>query len=204
MIEVKEILQDNHFDLPDYNSGNNILIVGSARCGKSYLAEAILEQTTGEFLLITYNWFESKLHLSSSQGIQKISEINSTTKPIITQLILRSNLVIIDDLGFFLLPENSQDYINLFGLALENENINTIIIAQSPNSKSLSKLFSNKKILFDKVLVGKLDYSEVTDPFVKNLRGIEASCTQYFDYISEKRYFMYYDENKFQGIVFAK
>ena len=204
MIKLEEILPKNRVDLPGDNSRNNILIVGNARCGKSYLAEAIIKHKEGEFLLITDDWFESKLQLSSSQGTQKISGITSTTKPMVNQLILKSSLVIFDEIGFFLSQSNSQDCIDLARLALENKNITTIILAQSPNYKVLSKLFPEGKILFDKMIVGKLNYSEVANSFVKNLRGIKTSCTKYFDYSSEERLFLYYHKNNFQGILTAK
>ena len=198
MIKLEEVLPNN---LPGYISGNNILIVGNARCGKSYLAEAIIKHRGGEFLSISDDWFEYKIKLSSSQGTQKISGINSTNKPVITQLILKSNILIIDDVEFFMLHEDSQDYIDLFQLALENENSITIILAQSPNSKVLTKLFPEGKITFDKMLVGKLNYSEVINSLVKNLPKINLSCPELFDYSSEKRHFLYYQANKFQGIV---
>ncbi len=200
MREIKEILPN---DLPGDNSRNNILIVGNARCGKSYLAEAIIKHKEGDFLLITDDLFTHKIQLISSQGTEKISGIDATTKPIITQLILKRNILIVDDVEFFLSHEDSQNYIDLFRFALEDENILTIVIAQAPNSKVLSRLFPEGKILFDKMIVGKLKYSEVTDPLAKKMRGIKTSCTKYFDYSSEKRYFMYYEKNKFQGIVSA-
>ena len=203
MIKLEEVLPKNHFNLRGYNSENNILIVGRARCGKSYLAEAIIKHKGGEFLLITDDWFEDKIKLISSQETQKISGINSSTKPVVTQLILPSNMVIFDDVGIFILRENSQDYLDLFRLAFENDNIITIVLAQSPNSKVLSKLFPEEKILFDKMLVGKFDYSYLSAPLVKNLSEIDSYCCNYFGSSSEKRYFMYYEKNKFQGIVSA-
>ena len=200
MREIKEILPN---DLPGDNSGNNIVIIGNARCGKSYLAEAMIKHRGGEFLLLSDDWFEYKIKLSSSQGTRKISGINSTTKPVITQLILKSNILIVDDVEFFLLHEDSQDYIDLFRLALENGNIITIILAQSPNPKVLTKLFPEGKITFDKMLVGKINYLEVANSLVENLPEINLSYAEFFDYSSEKRHFLYYQENKFQGIVSA-
>ena len=60
--------------IDDYNLGNNIMLIGGAGTGKTYLAEKVADATVGQTEVINCNQFTSPIEINGGQTIEGYQE----------------------------------------------------------------------------------------------------------------------------------